>query len=433
MHSRFIERLLVGILLVIFGGIVLHAPISVGFGVLLPDYELVIKSWKEILMGLAIMLVLYLAITASKVREILSDRIMQVILLYAVIHVACLLFWNGFEASVAGMFIDLRYILYFALVYSTLRLYPEYRRLFIGVGFAGAVVVLIFAVLQVFVLPHDILRYIGYSTQTITPYLTVDLNYDFVRINSTLRGPNPLGAYAGIILAIIAAAVVRGKIAPDKKRIGIAIGLAIAAAVALWASYSRSAAGAAIIMVGIVLVVGLRHLLSRRVWIAGAAVTFALLGGLFAIRDSPFVSNVILHENPNGGSAEKSNDGHVDSLQDGTARMVRQPFGAGIGSTGSASLGTDQPLIIENQYLFIAHETGWIGLTVFIGLVGLILRRLWQRRRDWLALGVFASGIGLAVIGLLLPVWVDDTVSIVWWGLAAVALAGGVYGKRTRK
>ena len=113
--------------------------------------------------------------------------------------------------------------------------------------------------------------------------------------------------------------------------------------------------------------------------------------------------------------------------------MVRQPFGAGIGSTGSASLGTDQPLIIENQYLFIAHETGWIGLTVFIGLFGLILRRLWQRRRDWLALGVFASGIGLAVIGLLLPVWVDDTVSIVWWGLAAVALAGGVYGKRTRK
>jgi hypothetical protein len=49
--------------------------------------------------------------------------------------------------------------------------------------------------------------------------------------------------------------------------------------------------------------------------------------------------------------------------------------------------------------------------------------RLWQRRTDWLALGLFSSGIGLALIGLLLPVWVDDTVSIVWWGLAAVAIA----------
>jgi hypothetical protein len=36
-----------------------------------------------------------------------------------------------------------------------------------------------------------------------------------------------------------------------------------------------------------------------------------------------------------------------------------------------------------------------------------------------------ASGIGLALIGLLLPVWVDDTVSIVWWGLAAIATGGG--------
>ncbi|RYF28863.1 MAG: hypothetical protein EOO17_03795 [Chloroflexi bacterium] len=365
-------------------------------------------------------------------HQSVSDLV-QLILLYAVIHIICLLFWNGFEASVAGMFIDLRYILYFALVYATLKLFPQYRQYFIRVGFAGAVVVLLFAVLQVFVLPHDILRHIGYSAQTITPYLTVDLNYDFVRINSTLRGPNPLGAYAGIVLAIIAAAVVRGKLTPDKKRIGIALLLTLAAAVALWASYSRSAAGAAVIMIAIVLVIGLHHLLSRRVWIVSAIVAFALLGGLFAIRDSSFVSNVILHENPNGGSVEKSNDGHVDSLYDGTARMVRQPFGAGIGSTGSASLGTDQPLIIENQYLFIAHETGWAGLAVFVGLFGLILRRLWYRRSDWLALGAFASGIGLAAIGLLLPVWVDDTVSVIWWGLAAVALTGGVYGKRTRK
>jgi hypothetical protein len=36
---------------------------------------------------------------------------------------------------------------------------------------------------------------------------------------------------------------------------------------------------------------------------------------------------------------------------------------------------------------------------------------------------VFASGIGLAVIGVLLPVFVDETVAIIWWGLAAVGLA----------
>lgn len=432
MNIRHIERLLVGLLLTIFGGIVFHAPISVGFGVLLPDYELIIKSWKEILMGISIVLVLYIAVQKKQVRAILSDRVMQLVILYAVIHVLCLTLWNGFESSIAGLFIDLRYVLYFALVYATLWMYPVYRSLFIRVAVAGSVLVLLFAVLQVFILPHDILKYIGYSTQTIVPYLTVDLNYDFVRINSTLRGPNPLGAYAAIILALIAAALVKGKILHSRRRTIVTIGLALAAVVAVWASYSRSALGAALLVLGIVLAVSVRHLMTRKIWIVSSIVLFALIGGLFAARESSFVSNVLLHENPNGGSVEKSNDGHADSLQDGTLRMLRQPIGAGIGSTGSASLNSDQPLIIENQYLFIAHEVGWAGLAVFVALFGVIMQRLWQRRSDWLALGVFAAGIGMAAIGMLLPVWVDDTVSIVWWGLAAVAV-GGVYGKRTRK
>ena len=74
--------------------------------------------------------------------------------------------------------------------------------------------------------------------------------------------------------------------------------------------------------------------------------------------------------------------------------------------------------------MFIAHETGWVGLTIFVMILVGVLSRLWRRREDWLALGVFASGIALAVIGLLLPVWVDDTVSIVWWGLAAIVIGG---------
>ncbi|HRQ98131.1 MAG TPA: hypothetical protein PK265_02290, partial [Candidatus Saccharibacteria bacterium] len=81
-----------------------------------------------------------------------------------------------------------------------------------------------------------------------------------------------------------------------------------------------------------------------------------------------------------------------------------------------------KPLIIENQYLFIAHEVGWLGLILFVSIYVAVLMKLWDRRKNYLALGVFASGIGLALIGLLLPVWVDDTTAIIWWGLAAIAL-----------
>ena len=52
---------------------------------------------------------------------------------------------------------------------------------------------------------------------------------------------------------------------------------------------------------------------------------------------------------------------------------------------------------------------------------------MWDKRKDWFTLGVFSSGVGLAVIGLFLPVFADDTVAIIWWGLAAVVVGSSWY------
>ena len=111
------------------------------------------------------------------------------------------------------------------------------------------------------------------------------------------------------------------------------------------------------------------------------------------------------------------------SLRDGIVRAAQQPFGAGVGSTGSASLLGDSGVIIENQYLFVAHEAGWLGLAIYLAVLVTVLRRLWRRRDDWLALGVFLSGIGLSIVGLFLPVFADDVVALVWWGLSALIIA----------
>lgn len=414
------------ILLVIFGGIVLHAPISVGLGTLWPGVDLLIKSWKEILMLVAGIIVLFILFKTKKMR-LLRDPIIIAIGVYAGLHLLLLAFApQGSVASIAGLAIDLRYLLFFGLVYIALRLYPNYRKLFIKVAIAGALIVLIFALLQVFVLPHDILKYLGYNADTISPYLTIDLNHDFIRINSTLRGPNPLGAYAGIVLTLVVAFITRQKITKDKRLMAIVAVLSVGGLVALWASYSRSAMIGAIIAIIIVLAIATFRKLSTKVWINTCLVLVAIACGFIAIRNTDFVSNVILHENPNGGSSVTSNQDHISSLQDGMNDLIYQPMGAGIGSTGSASLFGNNPTVIENQYLFIAHEVGWLGLMLFISIFISILIKLWSLRKDWLALGVFASGIGLAFIGLLLPLWVDDTVAIIWWGLAAVVVGSKV-------
>jgi len=418
-----IEKLYIAILLIIFGGIVLHAPLSVGFGTLWPDYDLLIKSWKEILMLVAGMIAIFL-IYKTKQFKILRDPIIIAIGAYALLHLVLLFFINqGLTSSLAGLLIDLRYVLFFSLVYIAIRLYPNSRKLFIQVGIAGALIVLVFGLLQVFILPHDILKYIGYNTNTISPYLTVDQNHAFIRINSTLRGPNPLGAYASIVLALIAAAITGCQVRKDKHKLVVTTVLAAGGVVALWASYSRSALVAAIVAVGIVLAANTLRKLSAKMWIAIGVILLVIIGGLYVFKDSSFMSNVILHENPTNIDNISSNEGHIKSLSDGLGTLLRQPLGAGIGSTGSASLYSSEPLIVENQYLFVAHEVGWVGLILFVSIFVAVLIKLWEFRKDWLILGVFASGVGLALIGLLLPVWTDDTVSIIWWGLAAVALS----------
>lgn len=213
MKSRLVERALVGILLVILGGIVVHAPLSVWLGTLWPAQDLIIKAWKELLMGAALVLFVIETVKHHQVNKFLSDRLMQLALVYAGLHlVTASIFPNSLEAIGAGLLIDLRYILYFVLVYGTLRLFPGYRRLFITVFIGGAVIVLGFSLLQLFVLPPDILASIGYSKATIASHLTVDENPLYVRINSTLRGPNPLGAYSVIVAGLLVALAYRWKL-----------------------------------------------------------------------------------------------------------------------------------------------------------------------------------------------------------------------------
>jgi hypothetical protein len=426
------EKLSIILLAVIFAGIVVHAPLSVWLGSLWPENELLFKVWKELLMIFAAGLVAGMVSRRKMWRELAHDKLFWLIVAYASLHVALIfVFKLPAEATMAGLAIDLRYVLFFGLLYVALKALPQYRQLFLTIAVIGAFIVVGFATLQLF-LPRDILAYIGYSKETIAPYLTVDQNDNFVRVNSTLRGPNPLGAYAGMVLAIITAVLVRTKAwLRIKYRWAIVI-LGVCSVVALWISYSRSAWIGAIVAIGLVLAATVARKLPRWSWIAVCGVVFALVGGLVAARDSAFISNVLLHDNPESSSAVSSNDAHAESLAFGLERLMQQPLGAGIGSTGSASLYTDSPVIIENQYLFIAHETGWLGLVLFLAIFIIIMTRLWRDRKDWLALGVFASGVSFALIGLIQPVWVDDTVSIVWWGLAAMALVGGSSARKTK-
>lgn len=426
---------LYGLLVVLFG-VVVHAPLSVFFGSSFPEFAEPIKAWKEILLALLGMLALILLTKRQLWTRFTTEWPVRLALGYIVLHfVLGILLGGELKTVAAGLMIDLRFIAFFLLVYAATLFRPDMVMKLVKVVAAGAVVVLGFGLLQITVLPDDILKHLGYGQDTIRPFTTIDRNPDFVRINSTLRGPNPLGAmcvvYGSLALAYL---LRRWRTASSRKRT-FAIATLVLAALVLFASFSRSAYLAFLLAVLVIAVAVKVKVPTKRVLATAGGVIVAGVILMSFVQSTDWYSNVILHEDPESTVISKSNQEHIDSLAKGAERVMRQPFGAGVGSTGSASLydvDAQNDVIIENWYLFVAHESGWLGLGLFMALNVMAMLSLWRQRNSWLAFGLFGAGVGLVFIGLLLPVWADETVALTWWGLVGGILGNG-YAKRTRQ
>lgn len=436
----YIERAIKWLLVIVVVGVAIHTPATVFVESRWPDYELLVKSWKELLLGAIGVLLAVLLWRRNLLKEVFRDKLVLLVASIAFVHVVLLrVFDNAYVSEWAGLLIDLRYYLLFIELYIAGEYLAGTRRDVLRAAVIGGVIIVVFGVLQAVVLPKDILSNLGYSDQTIKPYLTVDMNHDYIRINSTLRGPNPVGAFAVLVLALAGAWALRQKLALKDWRVRVVtVTTGLGGLIILVASHSRSAWIAAVAAATMLLVGVVPRRMALYSLVTVAVLGVLALGSLWSLRDVPAVSNIFFHSNPSGGSPEKSDEGHAASLQYGIETAANEPFGNGIGSTGSASLLSDAPVIVENQYLFMAHESGWPGLGLQVLLLVAVLLYLWRARKvDWLAFGLFASGIGLVVIGLLQPVWADDTVSLYWWGLAGLALGSSgiikTHGKNPAK
>lgn len=427
-----IATMLVGVIFIL---VPFHAPLSVFLSSQLPTYTEVIKAWKEILIFCIFVILLLPIYTKKLYRYIFSDVLLLLSTIFIVFHI--LLLFGSIQnptAGIAGLVIDTRYVAFFGIVAALSLLRPNLRTTILIPILSAAGLSLLFAFLQVAVLPKDILAYIGYSKDTIAPYLTVDKNPDFIRINGTLRGPNPLGIVAGSSMVLIASYLGQyRKSVSLKMKLLLTVASVIIAAV-VWSTYSRSAYVALMIGLLIVLFYLFRSRL-KEIAISAGVIVIAISTLFVVFSDHPFIQQVIFHNNPESGSVVDSDEQRFESIETTLNTVINNPFGLGIGSTGSASLYSSQPLIVENFYLFVAHETGIIGLLLFIGLFGTVLYRLYCQRKDWLSLGLFASGVGIAVASLVLPVFTDDTVALLWWGLAALALYNtkNYHDKKTKR
>jgi hypothetical protein len=402
-----------------------HAFLTVWLSSGLGHYTL-LRLWKEVLLLLLCLGALTLLLVQPKLRHaFIGDRLLGLMALYALLvmlvgAIALAVGGVSLKAYAYGVLLDTRYLLFFAVTwmvtqFDDLLVQAWKRLLLIPAGIVAA-----FAVLQYLVLPADYLKHFGYGQGTIPPSATIDQKASFPRVQSTLRGPNPLGAYLVVALSAIGTLTIKTR----QRRRWYVAGFLISG-LGLVFTFSRSAWIGALLSLVALIWISVRSADMRK-YLLIAAGSFVVVFGIvaFSLRNNDGFQNIFFHTNEHSQSSESSNEGHVSALKNGLSDIVHTPWGSGTGTAGPASAYNKLPArIAENYYVQIGQETGVIGLVLFIAINVLVVQRLWQRRAEQLAFVLLVSFIGLAVVNLLLHAWADDTLAYIWWGLAGAAVS----------
>jgi O-Antigen ligase len=411
-----------------------HAFLTVWGASVLGHYT-ALRLWKELLL-----LPLFLAgmwlmwSNRSLWREAKGSWLFRLMAAYAAVQLilgAIALAGHKVNFAAEGWIEDVRLMVIFFVAWVSASRSPWLREHWQKIVLIPAVAVVAFGLLQIFVLPANFLTHFGYGPATIRPYELVDLNSGFVRVQSTLRGANPLGAYLVLVVATIAsllASKIRDrslKLRDYKRPVWIII-LGAAALIVLYFTYSRSAyAGVALGVAWVVWLKFTNSIIRRWLLIGGAAVCVIFGGLTLALRHNAAFEDTFFHTSQLSRSPQSSNQNRTSSLENGLHDVAHEPLGRGPGTAGPASVHNNHPArIAENYYLQIGQEVGWIGLALFLAINILLAKDLWERRKeaDCLAITLLVSFVGISFINLLSHAWADDTLAYLWWGLAGVAV-----------
>ncbi len=395
------------------------------WGSSLIGHYLALRLWKEFLLVFCVLGVLYLWIFDHKIRTHTLSRLLVLLILT---YIGIELIWGvvAYEGHAVtlkalgyGWIVDLRLPIFFLVSWSVaLRLSRLRNRWQWLIAWPAAVVVL-FGLLQAFVLPHDFLKHFGYGPNTIPVIETINNNPNYIRIASTLRGADPLGAYLLIPISLFCVQLV------SSKRSWRQLILLAASLVVLFYSNSRSAWIGAVISIAIVVFLSIHSQKIRKAIAVSVAGLLVVMAGIFAaFHNNTTFQNYIFHTQHNSTIKTTSDEQHAAAIKNGLNDLVHHPLGSGPGTSGPASYYNKghpqrEP---ENFYIEIGQEIGWIGLIIFILINVGVGYLLWLRRSDPLALCLLASFVGITFINMLQPAWADDTLAYVWWGLAGLAM-----------
>lgn len=452
---------------------------------------MVIAIWKEVIVAI-IALIFIIQFLRGKIKPQFDMLDFFIILFFLWSFITGFLWTDGgFIQIIYGAKYSLSFLLLFFVLRSMIFTAKE-KNTFFYLALGSATLVIIFGVIAKF-LPEDFLVHFGYSSPAGPKSVANALAYcqktpltdqiDICRAQSTLSGPNQLGAYLTFILPLIFFAGLKTKNLLFKI---VHFFILILGLYVLYLTYSRGAwlgtfgvailafamafrkqkwfsifaniiAFLSVFLIGLAVVltksevliegVGKFHgfifnLLHAKSFYLGIFVITAILAVVGAWKKFPLISYFVGLFNAGVYFIfllshffgewfwqvllrPSSTQGHWERTADGIYYLQQNPFGLGLGDAGPASnhFATDYlGFIPENWFLQVGLESGFIGLVLFILILVFALYKLFKSEND------FAITLGIGLLGLIfnslfLHTWESAAVALTFWGLAGLALA----------
>ena len=239
-----------------------------------------------------------------------------------------------------------------------------------------------------------------------------------IRVGSVLLSPLTLGFYLYAAWALTLRLLSGRRVRPGVVFAAVAIGGAILV------TLTRSAVFGALVVAVFSVGVAASRRSSGRIRVGGLLVAAALL---FA----PLAGSTTLGQRTTEAvtGADVSAQGHLDAVRAGFETLVHHPAGLGLGTQPGIGerFSVRGTVTAEDYYLGLGDEAGVQSVVLFVGVYVLLLLELRRRSRSPGAVGSFsgaiwAAGWGLAAGALFLHVWLDVTLALSFWALAAFAL-----------
>jgi hypothetical protein len=382
------------------------------------------KAAKDVFLGLAVLLTIFLVYVNKKQNKIFT-LLTVLAIAYGLQH---LLVWFMRPdiyrpTAILGTVYNTRVVLFAVLGMGAALLAPNYitqKRVIKLVVIAGTIVAAL-GVIQYF-LPKDILTHFGYSVaRGVKPAFFIDDKVNLPRVMSTLRDPNSLAVYLLVPICLTISLLFT-----NKKNKQIYIGALCMQVLALFLTFSRGGWLGAIIAVSALLALHFRSWIHKHMKIITVSLVsgFLVLGvGGYILRDQYIVQNLILHSDESTQASEDSNALHIRLAKEGAIASIKTPEGHGPGTAGIVSIQNPSGgTLTENYYVQISYEVGIVGLILFLSIWGYILYVL-QKQKGILASSLMASAIAYLALSMLMHLWTNEAVAAQWWILAGITIA----------